>query len=238
MSKETNELIPRSIFNPSINRQVLDQNKCPWDDLDFDRLKMCILRDGTSPATLAKYLPWRSRKNIERKVKSDEVKSFISQWKVDKGKDAQAQFDQSLREKKRKLENGNDKFIGSDEDDDDNDDSYEEPSYNMRMETRNSPVNARVASSENMNRFLQRPRVEVTPECYFICFRHSLATELRWFAIDINNGYFECEVVDPAWYGNEWERHPACRTANFVNSSKSSHSHVIPYRAPEDADLD
>jgi len=131
MSKETKEVIPKSIFNPLINRQVLDQHNCAWDDLDFDRLKMCILRDGTSPATLAKYLPWRSRKNIERKVKSDEVKSFISQWKVDKGNDAQAKFDQSLREKKRKLENGNDKFIESDEDDDEDDSNYEEPANNM-----------------------------------------------------------------------------------------------------------
>ncbi len=96
--------IPQAIFNPSINRQQLDQNTCPWDDLDLDRLKMSILREGTSPATLAKSLPWRSRKNIERKVKSDEIKNFVAKWKVDKGKEAQNHFDNNVREKKRKLE--------------------------------------------------------------------------------------------------------------------------------------
>jgi len=54
MSKKENEaLIPKNLFNPSLNRQLLDQNNCPWDELDYSHLKICILKEGTSPAALS-----------------------------------------------------------------------------------------------------------------------------------------------------------------------------------------
>jgi len=215
--EEAKDVIPKSLFNPSINRQQVGQNSCAWDELDSDRLKMSILTLGTSPASLTKCLPWRSRTNIERKVKSDEIKSFIAKWKVDKGKEAQTQFDQNLRDKKRKLEeveedvysDGDDSFIDKDIDNDNNN--------HMRITRSSSFTNREKMNEENMSRFLQIPRVDVTPKDYFVSYRHSLATEVKWFLIDVSRAYFECQFIDPPWAGNEWERHPA-----FVSAISST----------------
>jgi hypothetical protein len=234
MSKKPNEsTIPKSLFNPAINRQLLDQHNCPWDELDINHLKICILKDGTSPATLSKYLPWRSRKNIERKVKYDDIKLFITQMKVDSGRETQLRFDENLKNKKRKFEKIQNASNDDVEDDDDNEYSDEIPEGDSRVAT-NSNYSQK---SREMNRFLQRPRVDITPTAYYVSFRHSLATEVKWFIVDVDKRYLECEFKDPAWCASEWQRHPACQFSNFVNSDKQNYTHVVPFQAPRDSNL-
>jgi len=63
-----------------VDRTTEDQTNCAWDDIDTQALKMFILEEGTSPATLKVHFPWRARQNIERKVGSRDIKDFIAKW--------------------------------------------------------------------------------------------------------------------------------------------------------------
>lgn len=194
----------------SVNRSLQNQDSCEWDELDFQAMKMYILEHGTSAATMHKFLPWRSRRNIERKLKSAEVSSFLKKWndKMENiGKQLQQEFDQTLIQRTQ--------------------DSVEE-----EIE---EPPSKKLKSDNVYERYLQNPRIDVSDSEYYISYRHSLKTEVKWKLINFENRYFECDIIDLPWEEREWIHLIACRSISYVNSCKNELKHCIPFQAPEDA---
>lgn len=218
-----------------VDRTTEDQTNCAWDDLDTQALKMYILEEGVSAATLKVHFPWRARQNIERKVTSKDIKEFIAKWNKFNnylGKAQQKNFDQMIVDKKRTIQELSDDVPHVD--------SEASTSKGIFIPSNNNAESSkrqRIEESMISNRYLCRPRLDSDANYYYLSLRHSYNTALSWNVIDAANRALECEVIDQAWEMEEWYMLPQCETVKLVNSPKSEISHFIPYVAPNDADV-
>jgi hypothetical protein len=210
-----------------IDRTKLNQDNCFWDDLDYQALKMWILEEGTSAATLHKYLPWRSRKNIERKLKSQETLGFIKKWSKYNSNLAnteQLKFDQSIIKRKRGIEA--EEIFSVDK---------SPAEVSLTNKNNNNGETQRNTTTNSYEKYLQRPRIDCSKAEYYISYRHSLRTEFKWKVLDCERGTLECEVIDYPWEEKEWVRILPCKSLSYINSSKNQLKHSIPFQAPIDA---
>jgi len=209
-----------------VDRTKLNQDNCIWDDLDYQALKMWILEEGTSAATLHRYLPWRSRKNIERKLKSQDTLGFIKKWSKHNSNlanEEQLKFDQAIIKRKRGIEAGE---LSVDE----------SPEISLTKKNNNKRETQQPnTTTHSYEKYLQRPRIDSSKAEYYISYRHSLRTEFKWKVLDCERKTLECEVIDYPWEEKEWVRILPCKSLSYINSSKNQLKHSIPFQAPNDA---